>query len=68
MQHIETIVTFVPVVTEEAMQRQLRKIAERDAELGKYGRNGFTLTHTATITGPEFTTFVDTLTRTRSED
>jgi hypothetical protein len=59
---ITTIVTFVPVVTEDALQRQLRKLGERDEDLSRYGRAGWELSHTATITGPEFVTFVDTLT------
>ncbi|MFE6767286.1 hypothetical protein [Streptomyces sp. NPDC057689] len=67
MQRIETVTTFVPVVDEDQLQRQLRKVGEREADLQQLGRMGYTLTHTATITGPQFTTFVDTLTRTDDE-
>jgi hypothetical protein len=67
MRHIETVTTFVPVVDEYQMQRQLRKVGEREEDLRQLARMGYTLTHTATITGPQFTTFVDTLTRTDDE-
>ncbi len=67
MQRIETVTTFVPVVEEDQMQRQLRKVGEREADLRQLAQMGYTLTHTATITGPQFTTFVDTLTRTDDE-
>jgi hypothetical protein len=67
MQRIETVTTFVPVVDEDQLQRQLRKAGEREADLQQLARMGYTLTHTATITGPQFTTFVDTLTRTDDE-
>lgn len=66
-QRIITGVTFVPVVGEEKLQRQLHKLGERDSDLATFARNGWELTHTATITGPEVVTFVDTLTRTDSE-
>jgi len=67
MQHIETVTTFFPVVDEDQLQRQLRKVAEREADLQQLARMGYALTHTATIAGPQFTTFVDTLTRTDDE-
>lgn len=59
---ITTVVTFVPVVTEDELQRQLRKLGEREEDLRGYSRAGWELSHTATITGPQFVTFVDTLT------
>ncbi len=67
MQRIESVTTFVPVVEEDQMQRQLRKVGEREADLRQLAQMGYMLTHTATITGPQFTTFVDTLTRTDDE-
>jgi len=66
-QQITTVTTFVPVVGEGELQRQLRKLGERDSDLSTFARNGWELAHTATITGPEVVTFVDTLTRTDSE-
>ena len=63
-QQITTVSTFVPVAGVEGMQSQLRKIAERDGDLGSLARKGWDLAHTATIPGPEGVTFVDTLTRT----
>jgi hypothetical protein len=68
MQHIDTLVTFVPVVGEDEMQRQLRKLGERDDDLKTRARMGYALTHTATIPGPQFTTFVDTLVRPDEDD
>lgn len=67
MQHIDTLTTFVPVVGEDEMQRQLRKLGEREEDLKTRTRMGYVLTHTATIAGPQFTTFVDTLTRADDE-
>jgi hypothetical protein len=67
MQQITTVTTAVPVVEEGQLQRQLRKLGERDQELAGFGRNGWALTHTATIPGPKFVMFVDTLTRDQPE-
>jgi len=61
---ITTITTVVPVVGEDRLQRQLRKLGERDQDLATYARSGWQLVHTATVSGPHFTTFVDTLTQT----
>ena len=61
---ITTITTVVPVVGEDEIQRQLRKLGERDQDLATYARAGWQLVHTATVSGPHFTTFVDTLTQT----
>jgi hypothetical protein len=66
-QQITTVTTFVPVTGVGELQRQLRKLGERDSDLSTFARNGWELAHTATITGPEVVTFVDTLTRTDSE-
>ncbi|MEG8037741.1 hypothetical protein QP157_21220 [Sphingomonas sp. LR61] len=62
MQHINTVTTIVPVVGEDDIPRQLAKIAERDEDLRVRARQGYQLTHTATVAGPHFTTFVDTFT------
>lgn len=63
MQHIDTITTVVPVVDEDHIPRQLSKIGERDTDLRLRTKQGYRLTHTATIPGPQFTTFVDTFVR-----
>jgi hypothetical protein len=68
MQHIDTLTTFVPVVSEDQMQRQLHKLGERDDDLRSRARMGYVLTHTTAIAGPQFTTFVDTFTRTDDEE
>lgn len=47
MQHIDTLVTFVPVVGENETHRQLRKLGERDDDLKTRARMGYALTHTA---------------------
>jgi hypothetical protein len=64
---ITTVTTFVPVAGEGELQRQLRKLGERESDLAAFAGNGWELIHTATITGLELVTFVDTLTRTNSE-
>jgi len=61
---ITTITTVVPVVGEDEIQRQLRKLGERDQDLATYARSGWQLVHAATVSGPHFATFVDTLTQT----
>ena len=48
-QQITTVTTLVPVVTEEALNRQLRKIGERDSDLAQYASNGWALVHTHAI-------------------
>ena len=40
-----------------------RQIGYRGQELADFARAGYALGHTATIDGPDFITFVDTLTR-----
>lgn len=62
--YITTVTTLVPVVGEDEIQRQLRKLAERDTDLSQFSCAGWNLSNTATITGPDFVTFVDTLTKT----
>ena len=62
-QQITTVTTLVPVVTKEALNRQLRKIGKRDSDLAQYANNGWALVHSHVIEGVDYTTFVDTLTR-----
>lgn len=64
MQYIDTVTTIVPVVDEDHIPRQLNKLGERDEDLRSRARQGYHLTNTATIPGPQFTTFVDTFVRT----
>jgi hypothetical protein len=64
MQYIDMLTTFVPVVGEDDMQRQLRKLGERDDDMKSRTRMGYMLISAATIPGPQFTTFVDTFVRT----
>lgn len=68
MQHIDTLTTIVPVVDEDHIPRQLAKLSERDEDLRSRARMGYQLIHTATVAGPHFTTFVDTLTHDDGED
>lgn len=63
VQQITTVTTLAPVVTEKALNRQLRKIGERDSDLTRYAGSGWALVHTHAIAGVDYTTFVDTLTR-----
>ncbi len=44
-----------------------RQIGYRAQELADYARAGYALAHTATIEGPEYVTFIDTLTRTSAD-
>jgi len=62
-QQITAVTTFVPVVTEEQLNRQLRKLGERDSDLADHARRGWALAHSHAITGADYTTFIDTLTR-----
>ncbi len=64
MQHIDTLTTFVPVVGEDEKQRQLLKLGEREDDMKSRTRMGYVLISSATIPGPQFTTFVDTFVRT----
>lgn len=62
-QQITTVSTIVPTATEETLNRELRKLGERDSDLAQYAGNGWVLAHTHAIAGADHTTFVDTLTR-----
>lgn len=68
MQRIESLATLIPVVDADEIPRQLAKIAERDEDLQVRLKQGYVLTHTAAIAGPEFTTFVDTLIHTGPDE
>ncbi|MEV8241954.1 hypothetical protein AB0O90_17045 [Microbacterium testaceum] len=64
-------VTFVTVQTtlparDDQHTDLLRKVAQRDQELYDYGRNGYRLTSTVTVTGTELVTVIDTLTKEES--
>jgi len=67
MQEMTTLVTSVPNGDDEGGQR-LRQLADRDRESSRHGRRGWVLHSTHPITGEERVTFVDTLTRTTSND
>lgn len=57
-----TVTTTLPS-REEERPRLLQRIAERDQQLADYGRYGYRLVNTVTVTGSELVTVVDTLTR-----
>ena len=58
----ETVTTLLPKGDDEGRTRALR-IAARLDDLNAHARAGYVVTHTATIDGAEFVTFVDTLAR-----
>lgn len=57
-----TVQTTFPT-RDEDHYRLTQKIGERDQELHDYGRHGYHLANTVTVTGAEFVTVIDTLTR-----
>jgi hypothetical protein len=61
-QSIQTIANHVTKDDSEASVRN-RQLTNRADELTSYARAGYSLTHTATVEGAEFVTFVDTLTK-----
>lgn len=61
-QSIETIANHVTRDDNEAATRN-RQLTGRADELASYAGAGYTLTHTATVEGTDYVTFVDTLTR-----
>jgi hypothetical protein len=61
-QSIETIANHVTRDDNEAATRNCQLTGRAD-ELASYARAGYNLTHTATIEGTDYVTFVDTLTR-----
>lgn len=62
-QQVTTVTTVVPIIRDEGLQRQLKKLGERDSDLAHFGRNGWVLAHSHAIDGTDYTTFIDTLTR-----
>ena len=63
MQQIATVQTIIPPGDDENTRRT-NALVQREDDLNAWGRRGYTLTHTAVITGASRATFVDTLTRT----
>jgi hypothetical protein len=61
-QSIQTIANHVTKDDNDVPTRN-RQLANRAEELTSYARAGYSLTHTATVEGAEFVTFVDTLTK-----
>jgi hypothetical protein len=61
-QSIQTIANHVTKDDSDALARS-RQLTNRADELTSYARAGYRLTHTATVEGAEFVTFVDTLTK-----
>jgi hypothetical protein len=61
-QSIQTIANHVTKDDSEASVRN-RQLTNRADELTSYARAGYNLTHTATVEGAEFVTFVDTPTK-----
>lgn len=59
---IQTIETRVTKDDNE-IQAQSRQLANRSEDLSSHARVGYALTHTTTIDGTDYVTFVDTLTR-----
>lgn len=66
-----TLLTVLPVADGDH-RRLAEKVAERDTQLYAHGRDGYRHASTVTVTGTEFVTVMDTLTRedalTREDD
>lgn len=65
---VAATVSFATVQTtfpsrDEDHYRLAQKVGERDQQLHDYGRHGYQLANTVTVTGAEFVTVIDTLTR-----
>ncbi|HOV99867.1 MAG TPA: hypothetical protein PLY19_00195 [Rhodoglobus sp.] len=65
---VAATVSFATVQTtfpsrDEEHYRLAQKVGERDQQLHDYGRHGYRLANTVTVTGAEFVTVIDTLTR-----
>lgn len=67
MQEMTTLVTSVSNGDDEGGQR-FRQLVDRDTELSRHGRRGWVLHSTHAIAGRDRVIFVDTLTRTTSND
>ena len=61
MQSIQSIANHVTKDGNKAARD--RQLANRAGELASCARTGYSLTHTTVIEGPDYVTFVDTLTR-----
>lgn len=61
-QSIQVIANRVTKSDDDTVAKN-RQIGYRAEELADYAHRGYQLAHTATIDGPEYVTFVDTLTR-----
>ena len=59
---VTTVTTTLPTL-DDSRGSLLRKVAERDQQLVDHGRYGYHLLNTVTVTGTEFVTVIDTLTR-----
>jgi hypothetical protein len=62
MQQIATVQTIIPTGDDETTRRT-NGLVQREDDLNAWTRRGYTLVHTAVITGSERATFVDTLSR-----
>ena len=62
IQSIHTIANHVTKDDNDTPARS-RQLTNRADELTSYARAGYRLTHTDTVEGAEFVTFVDTLTK-----
>jgi hypothetical protein len=65
---MSTTVSFATIQTtfptsDEDHYRLSQKVGERDQQLHDYGRHGYRLANTVTVTGIEYVTVIDTLTR-----
>lgn len=65
---MSTLVSFVTVTTslptgDDERPRLLRQIGDRDQQLFDYGREGYRLANTVTVTSSQLVTVVDTLTK-----
>ena len=65
---LSTLVAFTTITTtlpsrDEDRPRLLRNVADRDKQLADHGRSGYRLLNTVTVTGAEFVTVIDTLSK-----
>lgn len=57
-----TLTTTLPTADDERY-RLMQHVGERDQQLYDYGRAGYRLASTVTVTGSELVTVIDTLTK-----
>lgn len=65
---MNTLVAFTTITTtlpsrDEDRPRLLRNVADREQQLADHGRYGYRLLNTVTVTGAEFVTVIDTLSK-----